>query len=67
MLPQFHEIESPLLVIALGVLLAIAAPAVTSSYSYGGDQAFNRLLDISQVLISGGLGGALFQPFRSSD
>lgn len=54
------NIEAPLLVIFFGVILAIAAPAVANCYSYKNEQqAFDRVLDVSQMLITAGIAGAL--------
>lgn len=58
-------LEAPFLIIALGVMLAIAAPMISLSSDCESVDTINSLLDISQVLISGGLGGAIFKPLKS--
>ncbi len=61
---DIDEIEAPLVIIALGVILALATPIVGQFDCDAFDTA-STLLDISQALITGGLGGAVFKPLRS--
>lgn len=57
---SIDDLESPLLVIILGVALAVMAISLGTE-----SKTVDAILDISQALITGGLGGIAFKPLRN--
>lgn len=60
------DIEAPIAVILIGVLLAIIAALIghtDNSINACDVETIQGLLDLARSLVTGGLGGAIFKPY----